>query len=109
MCNAGWLKSVGSQILYELYHRKLVLYVIPIDNILGKIPVVPVGDTGTFPHHLFKAHPATSGRVRAMDAKCGLSTLWPLAGPVICNEWKGSTQHRERFRQWEHAGLLKLI
>ncbi len=36
-----------SQILYELDHTQPVLYVIPIqvDNILGKLPVVPVGDT----------------------------------------------------------------
>jgi hypothetical protein len=50
--NAGWLKSVGSQIIYELDHKKPVLYVIPIEHILGKLPVVPVGDTGTIPHHL---------------------------------------------------------
>ncbi len=48
----GWLKSIGSQILYELDHTKPVLYVIPIDNILGKLPVVPVGDTGTIQYHL---------------------------------------------------------
>jgi hypothetical protein len=47
--NAGWLKSVGSQIIYELDHKKPVLYV---EHILGKLPVVPVGDTGTIPHHL---------------------------------------------------------
>jgi hypothetical protein len=51
LCIAGWLKSVGSQILYELDHRKPVLYVIPIQNFLWKLPVVPVGDTGTIPHH----------------------------------------------------------
>ena len=44
---AGWLKSIGSQILYELDHRKPVLYVIPVEHILGKLPLVPVGDTGT--------------------------------------------------------------
>ncbi len=49
--DAGWLKSVGSQIIYELDHKKPVLHVIPIEHILGKLPVVPVGDTGTIPHH----------------------------------------------------------
>jgi hypothetical protein len=52
VCNAGWLKSVGSQIVYELDHKKPVLFVIPIEHILGKLPVVPVGGTGTIPHHL---------------------------------------------------------
>ena len=101
---AGWLKSVGSQIIYELDHKKPVLYVIPIEHILGKLPVVPVGDTGTIPHHLrgatsFRARPATAGRMRAMDARCGLSTLGPWAGPVICNEWNGSSQPGKMFLQ----------
>ena len=52
MCIAVWLELIGSQIVYELDHRKPVLYVIPIENILGKLPVVPVGDTGTILHHL---------------------------------------------------------
>ena len=52
MCIAVWLESIGPKIVYELDHRKPVLYVIPIENILGKLPVVPVGDTGTIQHHL---------------------------------------------------------
>ena len=44
--------SVGSQMLYELDPRKPILYVMPIENILGKLPVVPAGDTGTFPFQL---------------------------------------------------------
>ena len=41
----GWLESVGSRVVYELDYKKLVLYVIPIQSILGKLPVVPVSDT----------------------------------------------------------------
>jgi hypothetical protein len=44
---AGWNLSVEARILYELDYKKPVLYVIPIESILGKLPVVPVGDTGT--------------------------------------------------------------
>ncbi len=54
---AGWFNSIGSQILYELDHRKPVLYVIPVEHILGKLPPVPVGDTGTIPHHLRNLFP----------------------------------------------------
>ena len=61
MCVAAWLESIGSQIVYELDHRKPVLYVIPIENILGKLPVVPVGDTGTIPHHLRNLFPGAPG------------------------------------------------
>jgi len=51
-CFIGWLESVGSRVVYELDYKKPILYVIPIQSILGKLPVVPVGDTGTIPHHL---------------------------------------------------------
>ena len=45
VCQIEWLESVGSQMLYELDPRKPILYVLPIENILGKLPVVPAGDT----------------------------------------------------------------
>ncbi len=60
--NAGWLKSVGSQIIYELDHKKPVLYVIPIEYILGKLPV---GDTGTIQHHRRNVFQGTPGDSRA--------------------------------------------
>ncbi len=49
---SGWLESVDSRrrVLYELDYKKPILYFIPIESILGKLPVVPVGDTGTIPH-----------------------------------------------------------
>ncbi len=102
MYDAGWLKSVGSQKNYELDHKKPVLYVIPVEHILGKLPVVPVGDTGTIPHHLRNVFQGAPGD-RRPDAGDGcemwLSTLGPWAGPVICNEWHGSSQHGKMFRQ----------
>jgi hypothetical protein len=97
--NAGWLKSVGSQIIYELDHKKPVLYAIPIEHILVKLPVVPVGQFSTTFTTSFRAPPATAGRMLAMDARCGLSTLGPWAGPVICNEWNGRLQHGKMFLQ----------
>ena len=55
------MKFVGSQILYEFDHREPVHYVIPIENILVKLPVVPVGDTGTILHHLRNVFPGAPG------------------------------------------------
>ncbi len=72
--NAEWLKSVGSQIVYDFDHRKPVLYAIPIETILGKLLVVPVGDTGTIPHHLRNVFSGAPGNRR----RCSLSTLGPL-------------------------------
>ncbi len=51
-CFIGWLGSVGSRVVYELDYKKPILYVIPIQSIVCKLPVVPVGDTGTIPYHL---------------------------------------------------------
>ncbi len=67
MCNAGWLKSVDSQIVHELDHREPVLYVIPIEIILRKLLIVPVGDTGTIP----PPSQRLSRRIQRPQAGCG--------------------------------------
>ncbi len=81
-CAGGWLESVGSQIVYELNCRRPVLYVIPIQIVLGKIPVV-----GTITYQLpptsFRARPAIASRVPAMVAGCGLSTRGHWDRPQI--------------------------
>jgi len=40
---------VNSAMVYERKSNKQVLYVLPITSILSKLPLVPVGDTGTAP------------------------------------------------------------
>ncbi len=86
---------VESQILYELGHRQPVLWVIPIENILGKLPVVHVrvGHTGTITHHLRNDFPgAGAAATRCPQARCaeaGEDAGCGLCGPVICNEWEG--------------------
>ncbi len=60
-----------------------------LQNILGKLTVVPVGDTGTIPHHLCNLFPGAPG-----DHKPGagdgchmwFSTRGPGDGHVICNK-----------------------
>ncbi len=49
---AGWLESFGSRVVCELNYKKPILYVVPIQSILGKLPLVSVGDTGTIPHSM---------------------------------------------------------
>ena len=56
-----WLKSVGSRIIYELDPKNPILYVLPIENILEMLLVVPVGDTGTIPHCLQNAREGAYG------------------------------------------------
>jgi hypothetical protein len=80
----GWLESVGSRVVYELDYKKPILYVVPIQSILGNLPLVPVGDTGTVPHSMRDTFsgaprlPATGGRAQAMDAGYNSSTRGKL-------------------------------
>ncbi len=59
-----WLESVGSRVVYELDYKKPILYVVPIQSILGKLPLVPLGDTGTILHRLRNAFPGAPGDSR---------------------------------------------
>ena len=45
----GWIERVNSAMVYERKSNKQVLYVLPITSILSKLPLVPVGETGTIP------------------------------------------------------------
>ncbi len=38
--------------MYERNQDNQVFYVLPVEYILGKLPVVPVGDTGTIPYSM---------------------------------------------------------
>ena len=49
MQSPGWLVDVDSKMIYERKENKQVLYVVPMSSILGKLPLAPVGDTGTIP------------------------------------------------------------
>jgi hypothetical protein len=67
MVEFGWISD-------ELDHKKPILNVIPIQNIIGKLRVVPVGDTGTILHRLRIAFPGAPG-----DRKPGSGddcTMW---------------------------------
>ncbi len=83
----GWLNLVGSWILFELNHRKPIIYVIKIQNIITILSVVQVGYTGTVPHRLRTAfRGAPTNWVQATVVGCGLSTRGQWDCPVICNE-----------------------
>ena len=45
----AWLAQCQSKIVYECREQAQVLYVIPVSSILGRLPLVPVGATGTIP------------------------------------------------------------
>ncbi len=96
MVEVDWIPVFDSQIVYEIDHRKLVLYVIPEEHILGKVPenvllcqLVTQERFRTTCATCFQAHLATASRVLAMDAGSGLSTRGQWRGPATCNEWEG--------------------
>jgi hypothetical protein len=75
------LGSIGSRVVYELDHPNLILYVIPIQSVLGKLPVVPVGDTGTIPHHLrhhFSGAPGDSRQGSGDGCRMWFVDSWAL-------------------------------
>ncbi len=73
MVKIDLLKLIGSQIVYKLDHRKPHLYVIPIE--------LPVGDTGTIPHHLgnvFQGAPGDRRQVAGDGCKMWFVNSWAL-------------------------------
>ena len=54
MVLAGWLAQCESIITYERRLQSQVLYVIPITSILGRLALVPVGETGTILYSMRK-------------------------------------------------------
>ncbi len=52
MALADWLAQCKSTIIYERRLQSQELYVIPITSILGRLVLVPVGDTGTIPYSM---------------------------------------------------------
>ena len=48
----GWVDACQSTIVYERRETAQVLYVVPVSSILGRLPLVPVGDTGTIPFQM---------------------------------------------------------
>jgi hypothetical protein len=81
--NAKWLLSMSLVVVYERKENKQVYYVLPIEYFLGKLPVVPVGDTGTIPfsmrHHAeYVVDASFDSRVGAAGG--GMSTQMHSAG-----------------------------
>ena len=47
-----WLDTCQSTIVFERRESEQVLYVVPVSSILGRLPLVPVGSTGTIPFEM---------------------------------------------------------
>ena len=89
-----WLLDCRSRIVCERKQDNQVFYVLPVKYILGKLPVVPVGDTGTIPYSMRQHAQDFVGA--AFDTREGAgdgSRWWYL------NTWALSWS-RERGEKW---------
>ncbi len=66
-----WLESIGSHVAYWVDYMTPILYVIPIQSILGQLAVVPAGDTGTITKLGLSRHV----RTRTLRKMC---LTWPV-------------------------------
>ena len=76
--------------MYERKQDSQVFYVLPVESILGKLPVVPVGDTGTIPYSM-RQHAAdfvdAASREGAGDgSRWWYINTWALASNAARNE-----------------------
>ena len=73
----GWIDRANSAMIYARKSNQQVLYVLPITSILSKLPLVPVGDTGTIPNSMrgeaadLMVGPVTQSLERGMGAGGG--------------------------------------
>ena len=61
-----------------------MFYVLPVENILGKLPVVPVGDTGTIPYSMRQHAQDFVGAAFDTREGSGDGSLWWLG---YVNTW----------------------
>ncbi len=54
LSTSAWLDQCQSALVYERREQAQVLYVIPVSSILGRLPLVPVGATGTKPFAMLR-------------------------------------------------------
>jgi hypothetical protein len=51
-----WLLARRCRIVCERQPANQVFYLLPVESILGKLSVVPDGDTGTIPYYCMRQH-----------------------------------------------------
>ena len=81
VASTEWVKQCDSQMIYERKLQHQVFYVIHVTSILGQLPVVPVGDTGTIPYSInFYAQRGCrlSWRVKSDGSRWWYINTWAL-------------------------------
>ncbi len=73
---SAWLDQCQSAFLYERHEQAQVLYVIPVSSILGRLPLVPVGATGTIPFTMHREAADFPGAFCDKSANSGDGCRW---------------------------------
>ncbi len=71
-----WLLACHSLIVYERLPDDQVFYVLPVESMLGKLPIVPVGDTGTIPYCMLQHTEELFGAVFDASEGAGDWSRW---------------------------------
>jgi hypothetical protein len=79
-----------------------MLYVIPIESILRKSPVVPVSDTGTIPHRLRTHFPGEGLGVQVVALM--ISSNWNVKD-VTTKYWSNPARFRDLIREIKQRAI----
>ncbi len=80
----NWCRKAETRRLFELDPSLPRLYVMPITSILGKVPLVRAGNTGTIPHHMRdrKEQCFLEGRLTQLQARVmATAFISSISGP----------------------------
>ena len=73
---AAWLDKCDSKIIYERRMQSQVMYVVPITSILGRLALMPVGETGTIPFSMRNERSDFPGATCDSNKDGGDSNRW---------------------------------
>jgi hypothetical protein len=76
VCTTAWVGQCQSAMIYERREQAQVLYVIPVSSILGPVPLVPVGATGTIPFAMRRESADFPGASCYRSANSGDGCRW---------------------------------
>ena len=76
VCTTAWVGQCQSAMIYERREQAQVLYVIPVSSILGPVPLVPVGATGTIPFAMRRESADFPGASCDRSANSGDGCRW---------------------------------
>jgi hypothetical protein len=104
-CFAEWLLACRSRIVCEHRPNNQVLYVLPLESILVKLPVVPIGETGTIPYCMrqhaedFLGAAFDTRKGAGDDSRWWYINMWALSWSRERGEkWKSLASHPAYFK-----------